>query len=95
MLQFEILIWKCTAVDAMSTGAISPFKVATLKHQIGFDGVKSRIFVAESIFMDTQRPEILDSFGHNIISQFYSDSAQKLAISGNLKGAFLQICSKN
>ena len=79
MLQFEVFIGECPAIDRFSTSSIMICEITALSHKVIDDAMKMRIFEAESFFVSTEGSEVLCSFGGDIVKEFENDFSSFLS----------------
>ena len=79
MLENEVLVVECAAVDALASGAVALGEVAALAHELRNDAVKRAAFVAEALLVSAQLAKVLDGHWHHVGAQL-DDEATGLAL---------------
>lgn len=67
--QFEILIWKFLAINALSPGSVMFCEVTSLKHEFWDNTVENGSLVAKPLFTSAQGSEVLCCFRYCISKQ--------------------------
>ena len=92
MNQSKLLVLELVPVDAVSSEAISSLEVPSLEHEARDNSVYLGAFITKARLSGAELSEVLSGPGHDVIEQFYLNSAQILPISSQLQvnfGSFL------
>lgn len=81
----EVLVSKLLTVDGLTTSTIASGEVTTLQHELRNHSVENRVGVAETLFTSAQGSEVLSGLWHNVVVQLERDSAEFLAVGGDVK----------
>jgi len=85
VLQCEVLIREFLSIDRLPASAITTSEISTLAHEFFDNTMEGATFVTKSFLSSAECPEVLHSFGDNIISQMHFDSSELLAIGLDVK----------
>jgi hypothetical protein len=85
VFELEIFVLELFAVDALSSSTIVFVEVATLKHELGYNAVETRSFVAEALFLCAQEPEVARSFGGHVVKELEDDATRGPAADGDIE----------
>ena len=73
------------AVDGPATGAVVPGEITALKHELRDHTVETGACIAEAVLASGELPEVSCSYGDLIVKQLENDSAQGVAVDGDVE----------
>lgn len=85
VLGLEVLIGELGAVDGLSAGTVVSGEVTALQHELGDNSVEDGVGVAEALLTSAESSEVLGGLGDNVVVELELDSAEGLAVSGDVK----------
>lgn len=81
----KVLVLELLTVDGLTASTVTSGEVTTLQHELRDHSVESGVGVTKTLLAGGQRSEVLSGLRNNIVVQFEGNSAELVAVSGNVE----------